>query len=616
MKIRVADFVADFLVDHGVTHCFSVVGGGSIHLNDAMGKKSGLTCVYDHHEQACAIAAEAYARIDDKIAAVCVTTGPGGVNALTGVVGGWVDSVPMLVISGQVRYDTTVKSTGLPLRALGDQEFDICSAVESMTKYCEMVTDPNEILYCLEKALYLATTGRRGPCWLDIPLNVQGAHIETNNLKHFDVNDVMPEAPDVTSSLCRDLLAHIREAERPVIYAGSAIRTAGAYDVFHTVVNELHIPVVTCWNSIDLMESDDPLYVGRGGGLGDRAGNFAVQNSDLLFSIGSRLSIRQVGYNWDTWARESFVIMNDIDRAELQKPTLHVDLPIWADCTNLLNALADELANSPITEHVHTEWLEKCRDWKRRYPVILPRHIKSEGSVNIYAFIDSLNRCMRDDEIVAVGNGSACVACSHALEIKSGTRYIVNSGMASMGYDLPAAIGVAVAEFGDDALFGNGLSSNHGVILITGDGSIQMNIQELQTVVHHKMPIKIFLFNNDGYHSIRQTQTNLFDKDFYGIGPDSGDISFPNMSKIAEAYGIAYLSCANNAELDSALKRTLDICGPVICEVFVSKFQIFEPKSATKRMDDGSLFSPPLEDLAPFLPRDEFEENMIISPIS
>ncbi|MBO5459121.1 MAG: thiamine pyrophosphate-binding protein, partial [Lachnospira sp.] len=344
MKIKLSTYVSQFLVDHGITHAFTVTGGGAMHLNDSLGHQEGLTCVYNHHEQACAIAAESYARIHNKIAALCVTTGPGGTNAMTGVVGGYLDSIPMLVISGQVRYDTTARSTGLPLRAMGDQEFDITKSAEAMTKYCEMITDPKRIRYCLEKALYIATTGRPGPCWIDIPLNIQGSYIETDELCGFDPEGYEENlAPAIKDEDVDFIIEKIKASKRPVFYAGNGIRISGGFETFKNVAELLGIPVATCWDSIDAIYDEHPLYVGRGGIMGDRAGNFAVQNADLVFACGNRLSIRQVGYNWTTWAREAYVIVNDVDEAELKKPTLHVDMPVWGDAKELLEKLEKKL---------------------------------------------------------------------------------------------------------------------------------------------------------------------------------------------------------------------------------------------------------------------------------
>ncbi|MBQ8345110.1 MAG: thiamine pyrophosphate-binding protein [Clostridia bacterium] len=603
MKIRLADYVADFLVSHGITDCFTVTGGGAMHLNDALGHKEGLHCLYNHHEQACAIAAEAYARIHNRIAAVCVTTGPGGTNAITGVVGGWLDSIPMLIISGHVRFDTSARGMGLKVRAGGDQEFDITRSIDCMTKYSEMIEDPRRIRYTLEKSFYLATHGRPGPCWVDIPVNFQGCTIETDELVGYNpAEDAETLAPKVTENTVAAVLEKIKAAKRPVLYAGNGIRLAGAFEVFKRIVPALNIPVVTGWDNIDMMADTDPLYVGRGGIMGDRAGNFAVQNADLVLAVGNRLSIRQVGYNWQTWAREAFVIMVDVDGEELKKPTLHVEMPIQADALDFLTALEAALGQSPLFPE--NGWQEDCRTWKQNYPVVLPRHLSAEGLTNPYAFIKALSSRLPEGYTTVVGNGTACVVGSHGYVIKDGQRFIINSAIASMGYDLPAAIGVCVAL------------GKQEIVCISGDGSIQMNLQELQTILTNRLPIKIFVVNNDGYHSIRQTQTNIFGEHTkVGIGPESGDLSFPSLEKLAWAYGYPYVACRTNRELEAMLDTTFSTEGPVLAEVFVDPTQFFEPKSATKRLADGSLFSPPLEDLAPFFDRDELKSIMKIPMI-
>ena len=598
MKIRVADYIANFLADNGITDVFTVVGGGAMHLNDALGHCPRLHCTYNHHEQACAIAAESYARIHNRIAAVCVTTGPGGTNAMTGVVGGYLDSIPMLILSGQVRYDTTARWSGLAIRALGDQEFDICKAAEAMTKYCEMVIEPLRIRYCLEKALYLATSGRPGPCWLDIPLNVQSAYIETDELVGFDEPT---RDDDPTDAQIEAVLAALRKAKRPVLNAGNGIRISGAFELFRKAVDALQIPVVTGWDSIDLIEDDHPLYVGRAGIMGDRPGNFAVQNSDFVLSVGSRLSIRQVGYNYKTWARAAYVAMVDIDGEELRKPTLHVDLPIRADAGAFFKKLLEKLTKDDLSDC--SEWTKQCADWKKNYPVVQPKHYEEAEKANVYCFIKELSRRLPQGRITVVGNGSACVVGSHAYEIHKDQRFIINSAIASMGYDLPAAIGACVA-------------SGEEVICVTGDGSIQMNLQELQTILTNRLPIKIFLINNGGYHSIRQTQKNFFGEPLVGIGEDSnGDLEFPQMERLAAAYGYPYYAIHTNSEM-AKLDTVLAAAGSLICEIFVTHTQNFEPKAASKRLEDGTMVSAPLEDLAPFLPPEEVQRNLYIPPVA
>ena len=605
MKIRLADYVADFLVQHGVTDAFSVVGGGAMHLNDALGHKKGLRVTYNHHEQACAIAAEAYARLDNKIAAVCVTTGPGGTNALTGVVGGWLDSIPMFIISGQVRYDTTARYalqyTETPLRAMGDQEYDIVKSVEPMTKYATMIEDPKQIRYALEKAWHLATTGRPGPVWIDIPVNFQGGYIETDELEGYNPSEddsLLP--PSVDELVIDKVLEKIAKAKRPVLHAGYGIRLSGGYDAFRRVADKLNIPVVTYWNAIDLIEDEHPLYVGRAGNMGDRPGNWAIQNADLVVAIGTRISIRQVGYNWKTWAREAEVIMVDVDQAELKKPTLHVDMPIWADAKDFLEKMDKAITDTPI--YFGEEWLTACQRWKKNYPVVQPRQWEENGTTaNVYAFVKYMSSRLPENSLTAVSNGACCVVGHQAYEIKKGSRFANNSAIASMGYGLPAAIGTCIG--------GNRMQT----ICLEGDGSIMMNLQELQTILTNKLPIKIFMINNSGYHSIRITQSNLFSEPSkVGIGEESGDLSFPDFKKISEAFGYPYYSACSNKEMKEVVDKVLSLDGPVFCEIFTDTEQRWEPKSSTKRLEDGTLVSAPLEDLAPFLPREELKEIMFI----
>ncbi|RGY99925.1 thiamine pyrophosphate-binding protein [Clostridium sp. AM58-1XD] len=638
MRMKVSNYIAQKLVEEGISQVFTVTGGGAMHLNDALGHQEGLTCLYNHHEQASAIAAESYARIHNKIAALCVTTGPGGTNAITGVVGGWLDSIPMFIVSGQVRYDTTARWSGVGIRAMGDQEFDIVKSIACMTKYSEMVIDARRIRFCVEKALYLSYAGRRGPTWLDIPLDIQGAYIETDDLIGFDKEDYeaggtgwaapseaeIPEdtagkgelreklPPRVTKETARAIIDKIKKSRRPVFNVGNGVRLGGAHEAFLRVVEKLGIPVVTGWNSEDCLWDDHPLYVGRPGGFGDRPGNFAVQNSDLVLSVGSRLSIRQVGYNYKTWARAAYVIYNDIDMEELHKPSVRADMHVHADAKDLLEVMDEVLGEEeklPVFDGGEglpgMTWQETCQMWKAKYPVVLPKHYEGgkEKATNVYAFIKELSRRLPEGEVTVVGNGSACVVGGHAYILKKGQRFISNSAIASMGYDLPAAIGACVAN------------DRKEMILVTGDGSMQMNIQELQTIIHHQLPIKIFVINNGGYHSIRQTQKNFFGEPLVGIGVDSHDLSFPDLEKLSFAYGYPYVAIHDNTELEGGVEQALATEGPVICEVFVTTDQVFEPKSSAKRLPDGTLVSPPLEDLSPFLPDEEMDAMMIIPRI-
>ena len=628
MRIRFADYIANFLVAHGVTDIFSVVGGGAMHLNDAFGHHEKLKVTYNHHEQACAIAAEAYARLGNRIAAVCVTTGPGGTNALTGVVGGWLDSIPMFIISGQVRYDTTarfaLKETGAVVRAMGDQEYDIVKSVASMTKYAVMIEDPKQIRYALEKAWHLATTGRPGPVWIDVPVNYQGMTIETEGLEGYDpTEDDAQLPPAVSEEIIKTVLEKIKNANRPVFHAGYGIRLSGGYAAFRSVLEKLNIPVVTYWNAVDLIEDEHPLYCGRAGNMGDRPGNFAIQNADLILAVGTRISIRQVGYNWKTWAREAEVIMVDIDQGELKKPTLHVEMPIWADAKDFLEKLdhainefknnkddaCSECENKNDKEKKWiapvfrgNDWLKICQNWKKNYPAVLPRQWEENGkTANVYAFVRYLSSQLPENSLTAVSNGACCVVGNQAYVIQKGSRMANNSAIASMGYGLPAAIGTCIG------------GGRRETICLEGDGSIMMNLQELQTIITNQLPIKIFLINNNGYHSIRITQTNLFGHHTkVGIGPESGDLSFPEFKKIAEAFGYRYYSAHSNAEMKEVVDTVLKMEGPVFTEIFTDTDQVWEPKSSTKRLEDGTLVSPPLEDLAPFLSREELKRNMFI----
>lgn len=615
MKQRLADYIVDFLVANGITDCFSVVGGGAMHLNDAFGHKEGLHCTYNHHEQACAIAAESYARLNNKIAALCVTTGPGGTNAITGVLGGWLDSIPMLVISGQVRYDTTARyceqfTEGHKLRSVGDQEFDITKSVSAMCKYAVMLEEPQKIRFVLEKALHLATTGRPGPSWIDVPVNFQGMTIETDGLESYFGSDeqkkddsLLPKKLD--SKKVQTIIEKIKNSKRPVLYAGNGIRLSGGYEEFRLSVEKLGIPVCTYWDSIDLIETEHPLYVGRGGNMGDRAGNFAVQNADLILAAGNRLPIRVTGYNWKTWAREAEVIMVDIDPAELKKPTIHVEMPVHADAKDFFECLNSELKEFDKPLFSNDEWIKACQNWKKKYPAVLERHKnENDGFANAYASFDIISRSLPENTVTVTSNGTCCVAGHQTWFIKNGSRFFNNNAVASMGYGLPASIGACIA---------NGRKTT---ICLEGDGSIMMNLQELQTVVTNRLPVKIVLINNAGYHSIRQTQTNLFSNHSkVGIGEESGDLSFPEFKKIAYAFGIPYFEAHSNSEVKSAFESVMNEKSFAMFEIFVSTEQFFEPKNSARKLEDGTLVSSPLEDLCPFLPREELSENMFIKMV-
>lgn len=734
MKIKLAKYAAKLLVQNGITQCFSVTGGGAMHLNDGFGHEPGLATLYMHHEQSCAIAAESYARIYNKPALLCVTTGPGGTNAITGVLGAWLDSIPMIVISGQVRYDNTARWSGVGIRSMGDQEFDITRSIDCMTKYSKMIVDPYSIRYEIEKCIWLSQTGRPGPCWLDIPVNIQGMYIEDMDLKGFDPEEYLKEkdaeldridadeekehsierdefaASDINDGLLNisfrkqryqsepghvtkdspviaEIIDKIKNAERPVLYTGNGIRIAGAEDLFLKAADLLGIPVVVGWNGIDIIPEEHPLKAGQPGGRGDRPGNLAVQNADFILSVGSRLSIRQVGYNFGTWARAAFTVVCDIDEEELKKPSVHIDIPVHCDAYEFLKAIVDKLEDMGIeghgTSYNKTEalkengygdgrslfdggkgkngmsWLEQCSIWREKYHPYQEKFAEhgDDEPANVYEFLHSLSCHASEGQITVVGNGSPCVAGAQVYKIKDGTRFISQDAVAAMGYDLPAAIGACAAchdvsgktypimydgseddedrevddkvkalgelEMAHRSPYWAGRHEHypayyaHDVILPTGDGSIMMNLQELQTIVSHRMPIKIFMINNGGYHSIRQTQTNLFNGEpLVGIGVDSFDLSFPDFKRLAAAFGIAYKRIEHNSDIDKVVQEALDFRGPVFTEVFVSLDQPFEPSNAARKHPDGSISSPPLEDMKPFLSDEEMDENMYIPRIT
>lgn len=610
MKQKVSDYIADFIARWGIQDIFTVTGGGAMHLNDAFGHHKKLHCIYQHHEQACAMAAEAYARLENKMAAVCVTTGPGATNAITGVLGGWMDSIPMVIFSGQARYATTVPASGLPLRSMGVQECNIVPVVTPLTKYAHMVVHPEDIRYHLEKAFYFAVTGRPGPVWLDIPLDVQGAVVETEEMPSYDPKEnpeVLPQS--ISEDVVEKILDKLRESSRPVLFPGNGVRLAGAIEEFHQLAEILGVPVITGMSSVDAIESDHPLFVGRSGGTGTRPGNFALQNSDVLLSLGNRQGFAQTGFQFQDWARESYTILNDIDENELKKPSLHVSLPVCGDAGELIKKLLTAAKRRGASkEHplfTGEDWRRQCSLWKEKYPVVTTKHYETteEGCTNIYAFYEELSKAMKENQNLMVSVGTSRVAGSQAFRVKKGQRFITNPNTASMGFCLPGAIGVCIA------------SGKKPVVCVTGEGSLQMNLQELQTIWQNRLPVKLFVINNQGYHSIRQTQQNYFGESLVGVGEESGDLSFPDLEKLIPAYGFPYRSIHTSEELQEKIEEVLNFDGAIVCEVFVTKYQKTEPKTSAKKLPDGRMVSAPLEDMYPFLSREELEENMYI-PLS
>lgn len=609
-KIRVADLIARILVEHGVEDCFMLTGGGAMHLNDAFGRQTGLRKIYTHHEQAAAIAAESYARLSNRPALVNVTTGPGGVNALNGVYGAYVDSIPMVVVSGQVKRENIAGNFPVPLRQLGDQEVDIVSMVRGITKYAVLLDNPADARKVTEKAIYLARRGRPGPVWIDVPIDVQAAPVDPDALEAFDpaaldqhgeVTNTQAELGLLTDSALEAeataMLAELCAAERPVVLAGAGVRLSDQHAQFLAFIERLGVPVVTGWNAHDVLPNSHPLFVGRPGSVGDRGGNFAVQTADYVLVLGSRLNIRQISYNWHSFARNGKVAMVDVDSAELAKPTLSLHRPIHADLRDFF-AMVENLP-LPVDNRAdaRADYLARSRARCEQYPVVLPEYWSQEGPINPYVFAKILFDVLEEDEVIVSGDGTACVTIFQAANLKPGQRLYTNSGCASMGYDLPGAIGAYFAV------------TPRRIICLAGDGSIMMNLQELQTIAGLNLPVKIFVLNNDGYHSIRQAQQNHFADNIVGCGPDSG-LTFPDFQRLATGFDIASSRVERDGNLADAVRAALTGDGPHICEVMIDKTQQFAPKLSSRRLEDGSMVSSPLEDLVPFLTDAQLEEAM------
>ena len=588
--IKVSDFIFQHLVHtHSINHCFLGTGGGAMHLNDSIGHTPGLSYICNHHEQASAIAAEGYYRAGGKLCITNVTTGPGGTNAITGVLGQWLDSIPGLYISGQVKQSTTIAACAeLPLRQLGDQEADIISIVKPITKYAVTVTDPLDIQYELDKAIYLALNGRPGPVWIDIPLDVQGALIDENRLKQFTPSELPDEVDHIqVDQQIELLLQKIREAKSPVIYAGNGIRLAQRTEEFLTLAERLQIPVVTAISGSDLIWQNHPLYYGRPGICGDRIGNIMVQNSDLLIILGTRLSIRQISYAYDLLAPRAYKVMVDIDAAEMKKPTLSIDLAIHANLREFIDKMLQRTISVDTPRFAH--WRKWGKELEKELPTLFDDNPSTPGYISSYVFADELFNQLHAHDVVVTGNGTAYTSTYQAMKIRQGVRVFANQGCAAMGYDLPAGIGAAVSN------------TSGRTILVTGDGSIQMNLQELQTLVTYKIPLKIFILENEGYLAIKTTQQSFFKGHFTGSNPESGVIC-PDMAKISAAYGIPFLRVnEEGTPLREAIQNTLSTEGPSICEITMHPEQTLFPKSASFMDKNGKMSSAPLEKMAPFM---------------
>lgn len=592
--IKVSDYVIKRLEETGVKHMFMLPGGGAMHLNDSLGKSEKIQYICCLHEQACSIAAEAYARVNNKIGLLMVTTGPGGTNALTGVAGAYLESTPIFVVSGQVKRMDMINNQGI--RQQGMQELDIISVVQSVTKYAALVDDPLMIRYHIERALYEATHGRKGPVWLDIPLDVQATMVDENELIGYT-----PMAEIKNTHLEKQVLQVIElmnQSERPVLMAGNGIRLADGIEEFEELIHILNIPVLTTWNGIDLIEEESRFYYGRPGGLGHRYANFMQQNSDFFLSIGARLNLLQTGYNFDGFARGATKVMVDIDNAELHKINVRPDIPICADAKEFMSLLIKH--KDKIEYKSREEWLAYGNRLKEKYPIVRPEYWEQKEKVNTYCLLETISKYMTEEDIYVSGSSGSCIDISmQTFRVKKGQRVFCTKGLASMGYGLPSTIGACLASGGKKT------------VGVNGDGGFVMNIQELETLARLNLPIKLFVLSNRGYGAIKATQTNLFAGHLVACNEES-NLSIPHIAKIAAAYGLKTVIIENNLELEEKVKEVIAYEGPVICEVMTPIELTAFPKQVSYKRSDGQMESKPLEYMNPPLSEEEMAENMII----
>jgi len=598
--MRVADYIANYIYEElGVKHVFMVTGAGIMHLTDGVASHGKLKAICPHHEQTSSMALEAYSRVTENFGVGYFTTGPGSTNAITGLCGAWQDSVPCLFISGNVKRSELSANSGISnLRQFGVQELDIIPIVKSLCKYAVTVNQPEKIRYELDKAVYYAKSGRPGPSWIEIPMDVQSAIVESDSLEKFIPQKENKPTPQV--SQIKELIDLLKNSERPVIISGQGVRIAKAIELLSKFVNEYEIPVVTTYLGIDTMRSDSNNYIGKTGVKGDRPANYAMQNSDLIIAIGTSLHVSVIGYDYKQFAREAKKVIIDIDDTSHKKKTIEIDLFIKADAKNTLTMLLEMSHEYRLNDY--SEWLKQCQLWKNKYKVCLPEYRETKDGINSYVLIDQLCKQAVENDIFISDAGGTFYSVSQGIQLtKPGQRYIPSGAMATMGYSLPAAIGVSVATGGR-------------VLAITGDGSLQQNIQELQTVVEYNLPIKLFVLNNDGYQSIRVSQQNYFNNRFIGESSKSG-ISFPDTLKIAAAYGIKGIRINEYNKLEKVIYDVLSFNGPVVCDVIVPRDQLTIPTVASRVNEDGTMSSRPLEDMFPFLDRDEYKSNLYVKEV-
>ena len=584
--IKVSDYIIDFLVKQGVSDCFMLVGGGAMHLNDSAGSHPGMNYVCCLHEQACAMAAESYARCKRDLGVAIVTTGPGVTNTVTAIGAAWIESTPLFVISGQVKRADSLENTGV--RSMGVQELEVIPIVESITKYAVKLKDPQMVRYELEKCVAIARQGRPGPVLLDVPLDVQGSFVEEESLVGYTDEYQKPVIKKETLDTVIELL---KDAKRPVFYGGGGVYMSNASDDFVKLAEKFNVLVMTTWNGIDVIWNDHPLYMGRPGAIGQRAANFIIQSCDLLVTFGTRLASLQTGFNYNDYARDAKLVMIDIDPAELDKAKLHPFLKVKCDVKDFIQQLLD----INITALEHNTWIDACREVVSQFPNIPDEWRKTDEPANSYLLVESLSKQMEADDVYCGGRAGTCVdTIIHAFQVKKGQRVIATKGLSSMGYGLPAAIGAAVAYPGKKIVINN------------GDGGFVMNIQELAVVKHLNLPIKIFILDNHGYATIVSTQTNVFKGHFVGCNSDS-HLELGNIKAVAEAYGIKTFTISKNSEIDGVVAEALAYDGPVLCDVNVSIRQLIQPRQASFKNEKGQMQSRPLEDMRPFLEKNEID---------
>lgn len=600
--MKLTDYLAQYLAEQGIKKVFLITGGACAHIVDSLGRNPNINYVCMQHEQAAAMAADAYARVTKNIGVAVATSGPGATNLITGVCCSYFDSIPTLMITGQVNLWETKGERNI--RQLGFQETDIIDIVRPITKFATLVKEPAKIKYYLDKAIYIAKSGRPGPVWLDIPMNVQHAEINPDTLESFDPSELKPPKGTRTTPAGSmvSTISRIRTSRRPIIIAGAGIKLGRAEKEFLELIDKLQIPVVSTWSGIDILPYDHPLYIGQFGVYGNRAANFAVQNADLILSLGSRLDTRQTGGSPKTFAREAVKIVVDIDESELHKNWVVADIPINADVKDFLTELNSVVVTGTVLSPDFTDWRSLCQKWKKQYPAVLPNYYEQKGSVNSYVFIDALSKMLPSNSIIIPDQGGNLTWTIQGFKVKTGHRLFSAFGNSPMGYAMPAAIGAAFAD------------PTANVICIDGDGGFQLNIQDLQTIKNYKLPIKIFILNNNSYGIIKQFQEVYFESRYEATVKETG-YTAPDFIKVAQAYGIATETIRDHSEIAQKLTKVVESKEPVLCDVRLDESQKLIPKLVAIQTADGKYISKPIEDMIPLLPRDEFKKNMIVKPL-